>query len=346
MHAATVTHAPWGKDASSTPVELYTMTLGKAEVAVTTYGARIVSVRVPNKNGGVANVIVGRDSVQGYMDPAASARGATIGRYANRIAGGKFTLDGNQYQIPINRGGNALHGGTIGFDRKVWQAREVKDGVEMTLVSPDGDMGFPGKLTVHVRFTLTQRQGSPVLNIEYAAESDKATVINFTNHAYFNLADDSNESVMDDLAIINANSYTPVDASGIPLGSVDPVAGTPLDFRTRRAIGDGIPERGYDHNFVLRSPGLKSPAAEVQDLKSGRAIQVFTTEPGLQFFMPRVSPPVSDSHSSLTHPLSNAFCLETQHFPDAPNHPQFPSTVLRPGKPYRSTTIYVFGVQD
>jgi aldose 1-epimerase len=345
MPAATVTHAPWGQDAAGTPVDLYTLASGKVEVTLTTYGARIVSVRVPNRSGEIGNVIVGRDTVQGYMEPSGSVRGATVGRYANRIARGRFTLDGKTYQIPANRGGHALHGGTVGFSQKVWKAREVKDGVEMTLISPDGDMGFPGSLTVHVSFTLAMRHGSPALSIQYAAESDKATVINFTNHAYFNLADDAGTSVMDDLAFINADSYTPVDDGGIPTGTVDPVAGTPLDFRTKRAIGDGAPERGYDHNFVLRSPGLNHPAAEVDDLKSGRTIQVFTTEPGMQFYMPRFPLPAAGAPSGPVHPSTNTFCLETQHYPDAPNHPQFPSTVLRPGKTYRSTTIYVFGVE-
>jgi aldose 1-epimerase len=345
MRAATVTHASWGQDTAGTPVDLYTITAGKVEVKVTNYGARIVSVRVPNRSGKLGNVIVGRDTVQDYGSPFTSLMGATIGRYANRIAKGQFSLDGNTYHIPTSRGGHALHGGTIGFNNKVWAARDVKEGVEMTLVSPDGDMGFPGTLTLHVTFTLVMRQGNPALSIVYAAESDKATVVNFTNHAFFNLADDVTTPVMEDLAVIHADSYTAVDDGGIPTGAIDPVAGTPLDFRAKHAIGEHIPEHGYDHNFVLRSPGLDHLAAEVEDLKSGRFIQVFTTEPGVQFFVPRMPPPVPNvQNGNKPRPLA-AFCLETQHFPDAPNHLQFPSTVLRPGKPFRSTTIYVFGVK-
>jgi aldose 1-epimerase len=342
--AATVTHAPWGQDAAGTPVDLFTITSGNAEVKVTTYGARIVSVRVPNRNGKLGNVVLGRDSLQDYTG-FGSMMGATMGRYANRIAKGTFTLDGKTYKIPTGRDGNALHGGTVGFSQKVWKAREIRDGVEMTLVSPDGDMGFPGTLSVHVRFTLTMRHGNPALSLIYTADTDKATVINFTNHAFFNLGDDATTPVMDDLAIIEADSYTPADAQGIPSGAIDPVAGTPFDFRTRHAIGDRIPERGYDNNLVLRSPGLDHPVAEVDDPKSGRTIQVFITEPGMQFFVPRFTPLAAGALNAPRGPSMAAFCLETQHFPDSPNHSGFPSTVLRPGKPYRSTTVYVFGAE-
>ncbi|HTQ97013.1 MAG TPA: aldose epimerase family protein [Candidatus Acidoferrum sp.] len=339
-----VTKTSWGKDAKGTDVTLYTITSSRAEVKVTSYGARIVSVSVPDHDGKPGNVIVGRDTLEGYMDDRTSVMGATIGRYANRIAGGAFELDGITYQIPKNNNGNALHGGTVGFDRKTWTARELKNGVEMKLVSPDGDMGFPGTLTVRVTFTLTQQHGHPALDISYFAETDKPTVVNFTNHAYFNLANDPATSVFDDTAIIAADAYTPVDDKGIPTGKVEPVAGTPYDFRTMHRIGSLAPPRGYDINFVLRPKKSGEAAAEVDDPASGRTLQVFTTEPGLQFFVPRFSAPPPNA-TGAHRPALAAFCLETQHFPDSPNQPSFPSTELRPGKPFRSTTTYVFGVK-
>ncbi len=345
MATPTVTRAPWGKDASGTPVELFTITAKNIEVKVATYGARIVSIRVPDRNGQMTNVIVGPDALTGFLTDRTSIMGATVGRYANRIAGGEFTLNGVTYQVPKNNNGNALHGGTIGFDRKVWEGKEIPEGVQMTLVSPDGDMGFPGTLTVHVSFTLAERHGHPALGISYSAETDKPTVLNLTNHAYFNLADNAETSVMGDAAKIGADSYTPVNQTGIPTGAVEPVAGTPYDFRTMRNIGDQAPPRGYDNNFVLRSGGIDQIAAEVHDPVSGRTLQVFTTEPGLQLFVPRfpAPPPAADG---VKRPTLAAFCLETQHFPDSPNHPAFPSTVLMPDKPFHSTTIYVFGLDS
>jgi aldose 1-epimerase len=340
----TVTRSPWGRDASGTPVELFTITAKNIEVKVATYGARIVSIRVLDRNGQMTNVIVAPDSLMGFLTDRTSVMGATVGRYANRIAGGKFTLNGVTYQVPKNNNGNALHGGTIGFDRKVWEANEIPDGVHMSLVSPDGDMGFPGTLTVHVNFTLAEHQGHAALVISYSAETDKPTVLNLTNHTYFNLADNSETSVMGDTAQIDADSYTPVDQTGIPTGAVEPVEGTVYDFRTMHAIGDQAPPRGYDNNFVLRSHGIEDMAAEVDDPGSGRTVQVFTTEPGLQFFVPRFpAPPAADG---VKHPSLAAFCLETQHFPDSPNHAAFPSTVLMPGKAFHSTTIYVFGLDS
>jgi aldose 1-epimerase len=304
--------------------------------------------------------------------------GATIGRYANRIDKSQFTLDGKTYQIPSGMGGIALHGGTSGFHTKTWNAKEIPDGVEMSLLSPDGDMGFPGTLNLSVRFTLTLVHGDPALKIEYAATTDKPTVVNFTNHAYFNLGDDPNTPVLTDVARIDADSYTPFDNRQIPTGAIEPVAGTPFDFRTAHPIGDKIPQRGYDHSFVLRAPSLKSPVVEVDDPSNGRTIQVYTTEPGIQFYVPYSAPPPGAPAQAAApagappagapaagappaggppaggpagaprfprRAAQAAFCLETQHYPDSPNHPNFPSTELRPGKPFQSTTIYVFGVK-
>jgi aldose 1-epimerase len=338
----TVTRTPWGKDANGTPVDLFTITAPNIEVKLATYGARIVSIRVPDRTGQMTNVLVGPDALAGFLENRTSVMGATIGRYANRIAGGEFTLNGANYDVPKNNNGNALHGGTVGFDRKVWGAKTIPNGVEMSLVSHDGDMGFPGNLTVHVSFTLTERHGNSALVLSYFAETDKPTVLNLTNHAFFNLSDDVTTSVFGDAALINADKYTPVNPTGIPTGALEPVQRTPYDFRTLHGIGDNAPERGYDNNFVLRSTSVDDLAAEVDDPVSGRTVQVFTTEPGLQFFIPRFTPPPATDGARRV-PLA-AFCLETQHFPDSPNHPAFPSTVLLPEKPYQSTTVYVFGV--
>jgi aldose 1-epimerase len=339
----TVTRTPWGKDANGTPVDLFTITSTNIEVKVATYGARIVSIRVPDRSGHLANVLVGPDSLAGFLENRSSVMGATIGRYANRIAAGKFLLNGVTYQVPINNNGNALHGGTIGFDRKVWDAKIVSDGVEMTLVSPDGDMGFPGNLTVHVSFTVTERSGNPALRIDYSADTNKPTVLNLTNHAYFNLSGDPANSVLADAAYINAQKYTPVDQSLIPTGALEPVEGTPYDFRVLHPIGDKVPEHGYDNNLVLRSNSLDDLAAQVFDPLSGRTLQVFTTEPGVQLYVPLFPQPPPGANAP-RRPSISTFCLETQHFPDSPNHPAFPSTVVQPGKPFRSTTVYAFGV--
>ncbi len=344
VEAATVTHAPWGQDAAGAPVEVYTIASAKAEVKICTYGARIVSIRVPNGHGVMGDVVLGQDDVQGYMRGSGAFMGATIGRYANRIDRGEFTLDGKTYHIPTGPNGIALHGGTAGFNTKTFSAKEIPDGVEMTLVSPDGDMGFPGTLTLHVRFTLVAFHGDPALKIEYMASTDKPTVVNFTNHTYFNLGDDSTTPVFGDLAKINADSYTPFDHRMIPTGEIAPVAGTPYDFRNPHAISDQMPERGYDNNFVLRSTGLKTLAAEVDDPASGRTIRVYTTEPGLQFYVPRFPSPPAGAPTAFRRFATQSFSLETQHFPDSPNHPNFPSTVLQPGKKFDSTTMFVFGV--
>jgi aldose 1-epimerase len=339
----TVTRTPWGKDANGTPVDLFTISAPNMEVKLATYGARIVSIRVPDRTQQMTNVLVGPDSLAGFLENRTSVMGATIGRYANRIAAGEFTLNGANYTVPKNNNGNALHGGTIGFDRKVWDAKIIRNGVEMSLVSPDGDMGFPGNLTVHVSFTLSERHGNPALVLSYFAETDKPTVLNLTNHAFFNLSGDPTASVLGDAALINADKYTPVNQSGIPTGAVEPVQGTPYDFRSLHPIGENAPERGYDNNFILRSTSVDDLAAEVDDPASGRTLQVFTTEPGLQFFVPRFPPPPPAADGPRRLPLA-AFCLETQHFPDSPNHPAFPSTVVLPGKPFQSTTVYVFAV--
>lgn len=341
LHAVTVSSQPWGKDQAGNSVDLYTLKDQHAEVQLTTYGARIVSISVPDKSGQMSSVVLGAPSLDGYLQGRVPFEGATIGRFANRLAGGEFHLNGKTYEIPKNNAGNALHGGTMGFDRKVWSAKPTTNGVIMTLVSPDGEMGFPGNLTVSVEFQLRRQHGAPALAIVYTAKTDQATVVNFTNHSYFNLANDHSAPVFDDIARIDADKYTPLDGKGIPIGTIELVEGTPLDFRKAHAIGASIPDRGYDHNFVLREHKPSVPVAEVRDLVSGREVQVFTDQPGLQFYVPKSPAPPPNVNAPIRRGTA-AFCLETQHFPDSPNQPSFPTTTLMPGTTFHSSTTYVF----
>jgi aldose 1-epimerase len=344
LHAVTVTVQPWGADAAGNAVELYALKDLNAEVQLTTYGARIVSIRVPDRSGQMSNVVLGFGTLNGYLEGRNPFMGATIGRFANRIAGGEFHLDGKTYEIPKNNGGNTLHGGTIGFDKKVWSAKSIADGVIMTLVSVDGDMGFPGNLTVSVTFSLRRQHGAPALFIGYTATTDRATVVNLTNHAYFNLANDPSTPVFDDIARIDADRYTPVDAKGIPTGTTEPVEGTAFDFREAHPIAKSIPDRGYDQNLILREHKASVAVAEVSDPVSGRDVQVFTDQPGLQFYVPKFPAPPPSANSSVRRGTA-AFCLETQHFPDSPNQLNFPPTTVQPGTPFHSSTIYVFTVK-
>ena len=341
--------AIWGRTADGVAVPVYTLTNGQIEVEVTAYGAHLVSVKAPDRAGKMADVVLGFGSLQGYITIPNAALGAVIGRYANRIALGKFTLDGKTYQIPVNDGRNALHGGPIGFDQYVWQAQEVPGGVEFTHVSPDGDMGFPGTLTAKVKYTVK----GDTLRIDYSATTDKATVVNLTNHAYFNLHGDDKGNILDEVAEINADRYTPVDAALIPTGEVAPVTGTPLDFRKPEAIGARIdadnPQlkfaRGYDFNYVVNGkPGTLRPAASVTDPESGRKLTVETTEPGVQFYSGNNLDGTLTGRHGIKYEKFSGFCLETGHFPDSPNHKDFPSTVLRPGETMHSTTTFTFGV--
>ncbi len=344
LHAVTVTAEPWGKDQTGNAVDLYTLKDTNFEVQLTTYGARIVSIRVPDKTGQMSSVVLGSPTLDSYLQGRIPFVGATIGRFANRIAGGEFKLDGKTYETPKNNGSNTLHGGTLGFDRKVWLAKPSKDGVVMTLVSPDGDMGFPGNLSVSVAFELRREHGAPALTIVYTAKTDHETVINLTNHSYFNLSNDPSTPVFDDIARIDADKYTPLDAKQIPTGTIEPVEGTPLDFREAHPIGKSIPVRGYDHSFVLREHKASVAVAEVSDPVSGRDVQVFTDQPGLQFYVPKSPAPPPNSNMPARRGTA-AFCLETQHFPDSPNQPSFPTTTLMPGSTFHSTTTYVFSVK-
>ena len=350
--ATAVTKAAFGKLPDGTAIDVYTLKNAELTVRITNYGARIVSLVAKDRDGKLGDVALGYNSVEGYVAEEASKTfvGAIVGRYGNRIRGGKFSIDGHQYQIPLNNNGNALHGGPHGFDDQVWTAKELPDGVEMTLVSKDGNMGFPGTLTLHVLYTLA---GS-ALHIRYAATTDKTTVVNVTNHAYFNLAGDGSGTILDEVMQINADEYTPVDAGLIPVGGAQPVEGTPFDFRKPTAIGARINEAneqlkfggGYDHNWILRGKnGEMKVAAKVYDPKTGRVLTVETTEPGVQFYSGNSIPGLYKGKTGVVYGKYAGFCLEAQHYPDSPNQPAFPSTLLKPGETMRSETVYAFSVQ-
>jgi len=341
--------AIWGKTADGVAVPIYTLTSGKIEVRVTAYGAHLVSIKTPDRTGKVEDIILGFGSLEGYLHQPNSYLGAVVGRYGNRIALGRFTLDGKTYQIPVNNGPNALHGGPKGFDQYVWKSEEVPDGVEFTHVSPDGDMGFPGTLTAKVRYTLKD----DTLRIDYFATTDKTTVLNLTNHSYFNLHGDGKGNILDQRIEINADRYTPIDSGLIPTGELASVAGTPMDFRRPETIGARINDNneqlkragGYDFNFVLNGkPGTLHLAAIATDPVSGRKLTVETTEPGVQFYSGNFLDGSLTGWNGVKYGKHAAFCLETQHFPDSPNHPDFPSTVLKPGQTMHSTTTFTFGV--
>jgi aldose 1-epimerase len=340
----------WGRTIEGYPAELYTLANADLTLRITNYGARVVGVEAPDRWGQTANVVLGYKALASYEADTTNYLGATVGRYGNRIAKGAFQVDGNAYQIPLNDEGNALHGGPQGFDRKVWSVRAIDPcNLELRLVSSDGDMGFPGQLTVHVRYTLRGKS----LRIEYAAITTKPTVLNLTNHAYFNLSGDSSSTVLDQEVMIDADQFTPTDKASIPIGELRSVAGTPFDFRQLTSIGARIRANdeqlefagGYDQNYVLNgTTGEMRQAAFARDAKSGRVLTVLTTEPGVQFYSGnslKGAPGMAD----MPYQKHAGFCLETQHFPDSPNHPQFPSTVLEPGRQFRSATVLLFDVE-
>ena len=345
-----VTVSPWGSS-DGKAVELYTLTDADLTVKITNYGAHIVSIEAPGRDGKRADVLLGYKDLAGFQADAKTYMGSVVGRYGNRIAKGRFTLDGNTYTIPANDHGNALHGGTVGFDRKVWSGQKTAGGVELTLVSPDGDMGFPGELTAHVRYTLAGHS----LHIQYSATTTKPTVLNLTNHSYFNLGGEGSGDVLSEVVTLNADRYTPVDATLIPTGELAPEAGTPLDFRQptpiRARLNDPNEQLtiagGYDHNFVLNANGAGLHlAAKVVDPASGRTLTVTTTEPGVQFYSGNFLDGSNVGASGQPYQKHAGFCLETQHFPDSPNQKDFPSTVLRPGQTMHSETVFTFGVQQ
>jgi aldose 1-epimerase len=336
----------FGRTPEGTPVDLYSVADGKIEVRIITYGGIVVSLRTPDRKGKLDDIVLGVDSVEKYVAQTAHF-GGIIGRYANRIAHGTFQLDGHTYHIPKNDGDNALHGGIRGFDKVVWAAKQIPDGIELTYVSKDGEQGFPGTLTTTVRYTLS----GGALRIEYSATTDKDTVLNLTNHSYFNLKGQGNGDVLGHVMKIDASRMTPVDATLIPTGELKSVEGTPFDFRTPHVIGERIDAddsqlrlgHGYDHNFVLdHAPSQLAEAAEVYEPTTGRILRVLTTEPGVQLYTGNFLDGSITGKEGHVYNRRFAFCLETQHFPDSPNHPSFPTTELKPGQEFHSVTVLQF----
>lgn len=344
---------PYGTTMAGRQVDEFTLTNGNGvEVKVITYGGIMTSIKVPDRNGNLANVALGFSNLEQY-ETQNPYFGCITGRYANRIANATFELNGETYTLAANNGPNSLHGGNVGFDKVVWNAAEVEseDGValELTYLSPDGEEGYPGNLSVTVVYTLTEANE---LRMDYTATTDKSTVVNLTNHSYFNLAGEGTGAIYDHVLTIHADGYTPVDDTLIPTGEIAPVEGTPFDFRTAKAIGPGqrstheqiVLGRGYDHNFVLNREDDTSMvlAAEVYEPESGRILEVWTTEPGIQFYAGNFLDGTLIGTSGHLYRQSDGFALETQHYPDSPNQPDFPTTVLNPDETYQTTTIYKF----
>ena len=350
-----MTIAPFGQMPDGQRVELYTLTNSRGmQVRAITYGAIIQAIRVPDTSGRVADVALGFDSLQGYLTDSPYF-GAIVGRYANRIARGRFTLGGRTYRLATNNGPNHLHGGLKGYDKVVWRGESFQRGdtvgVKFEHTSPDGDEGYPGTVQVAVTYTLTP--GNELI-VEYGASADRPTPLNLSQHSYFNLAGEGSGDILKHELTIDADRYTPVNSTLIPTGALARVANTPFDFRRATAIGARIGKndpqitygKGYDHNFVLNrtGPGLQH-AVHVLHPKTGRTLDISTTEPGLQFYSGNFLDGTIKGKAGHVYTHRSALVLETQHFPDSPNHPAFPSTILRPGKDYRSRTVFAFGVR-
>ena len=348
----TVTSQSFGKMPDGTPVEIFTLSDGSYEARIASYGGIVVSLKAPDRNGKPADVVLGFDDLDGYAGNFNSTSvaffGAIIGRYANRIAHGSFTLDGKKYSLPLNNGENTLHGGPHGFNNVVWKAKAVENGVELSYLSKDGEAGYPGNVSAVVRYTLVKGD----LRIEYRATTDKDTVVNLTNHSYFNLAGQGD--ILSHQLTLHASRFTPVDAGLIPTGELKSVASTPFDFRKPTAIGARISAddkqlvlgRGYDHNWVLDNNGGKlTEAAELYDPGSGRVMKVLTDQPGIQFYSGNFLDGSVKGKGGKPEPLHAALCLETQHFPDSPNHADFPTTELKPGATYHTVTVYSFSAR-
>ncbi|HMG32686.1 MAG TPA: aldose epimerase family protein [Blastocatellia bacterium] len=345
---------PFGKTAHQEPVDVYTLINSNGvEARIITYGGIVISLKVPDRSGKLGDVVLGYDNLDGYLK-STPFFGAIIGRYGNRIGKGKFVLNGKTYELPRNDGENTLHGGDHGFDKVVWEATEIKDkngvGISLAYQSKDGEAGFPGNLSVTVVYTLTDKNE---LRIDYTATTDKETVVNLTHHSYFNLSGEG--SILNHQLMINADRFTPVDQNLIPTGELRGVKGTPMDFTKPTVIGQRIDDkyeqltlgRGYDHNWVLNSTGGKlGLAAVAYEPASGRVLEVYTVEPGMQFYSGNFLDGSITGKGNQVYKKRFGFCLETQHFPDSPNKPSFPSTVLKPGQKYRSTTIYKFSVRQ
>jgi aldose 1-epimerase len=348
----------FGKTADGRNVSRYIMSNSKGvEATLIDYGASLVSLKVPDRNGKSLDVVLGYDDIAGYEKDKAFF-GASIGRYGNRIAGGQFVLNGTTYRLRKNDGPNSLHGGSPGFNKRLWTAvdrsRAGAEVVEFSYSSPDGEEGYPGTLKVKITYTLPADKNE--LKIDYAATTDKDTVVNLTNHSYFNLSGDMSQEILKHELLLHASEFTPVDATLIPTGELKPVKGTPFDFEQPTVIGSRINQddeqlkfgKGYDHNWVLRGssdPGLRLAAVALEP-GSGRVLEVLTTEPGVQFYSGNFLDGSAYGKGGQAHNHRTGFCLETQHFPDSPNHKNFPSTVLRTGQTYRSSTIFRFSTRN
>jgi aldose 1-epimerase len=346
----------FGKTSDGHEVSLYTLkNRSGMEAKITNYGGIITSIKVKDRHGKFGDVVLGFENLDGYLSKTnKSYFGAIIGRYANRIAHGTFVLDGHQYHIPTNDGPNSLHGGLRGFDKRVWDAKDVSTAraseLELHYLSRDGEEGFPGNLSVTVRYSLGDEND---LHIDYYATTDKDTVLNLTNHSYFNLTGPGSGEILNHKLTLQADQFTPIDKTLIPTGAIQSVAGTPLDFRKPTAIGSRINQddpqlkfgKGYDHSFVLNHSGHElSLAAKVEEPQSGRVLEVLTTQPGIQFYSGNF---LDGSVHGIggAYKFRSALCLETQHFPDSPNHPNFPSVVLRPGEQFHQTTVFRFSTE-
>ena len=352
---AQVTKQPFGKTPDGQQIDLYTLRNAHGvEAKIMNYGAIVTSLKVPDRNGKFDDVVLGFSDFDSYLknDPYF---GAIVGRYGNRIAKGRFTLNGVEYKLATNNGENHLHGGIKGFDKVVWTAHQLttKAGpaVALTYLSKDGEEGYPGNLTANVVYTLTNNDE---LKIDYTVTTDKDTVHNLTHHSYFNLAGEGNGDILNHVVTINANRFVPTDAGSIPTGELKSVAGTPFDFLKPMAIGARINQddeqlkfgNGYDHTWVINGrPGVMRLAATAYDATSGRVMQVWTTEPGVQFYTGNFLDGTKTGKSGKAYERRNGFCFETQHYPDSPNHPSFPTTTLKKGQTYKSTTIYRFSTK-
>ncbi len=355
MAKTEVTQRSGGKLPDGSAVEIYKLKSDKIEVQVMNYGGYVLSIKAPDRTGKVADVVLGFDEPAQYYE-ANHAKGnpffgPIVGRYANRIAHAKFTLDGKEYHTPKNDGDNTLHSGPDGFHSQLWTGKIIADGVELKYLSKDGESGFPGNLSVTVKYTVSGNE----LKIDYTASTDKPTVLNLTNHSYFNLAGQGNGTILNDELKLNASRFTPVDASLIPTGELKSVVETPFDFLKPHKVGERINaddeqlklgHNGYDHNFVIDGDkkGLKA-TAEVYDPTSGRVLHVSTTEPGVQFYTANFLDGSLKGKGGIAYPRNAALCLETQHFPDSPNQPKFPTTTLNPGSEFHSTTVYQFSTR-
>lgn len=345
----------WGSIGFGEQIHLYTLRNSKGiEASITNYGGRLVTLKVPDRDGKFEDIVLGCDDLDGYMQNNPYF-GALVGRYANRIANGEFTLGGKLYKLARNNGKNALHGGLKGFDKVAWNARAVStnDGsaLELSYLSKDGEEGYPGDLDVTARYSLSDGNA---LKIDFDATTDRDTVLNLTNHSYFDLAGQSAGNILDHRIIINADKFTPVNKNLIPIGELRDVKGTPFDFHKSTAIGARIDDEdeqlqygeGYDHNFVLNGAGNElSLAARVVDPESGRVMEVLTTEPGVQFYTGNHLGPGIKGKGGREYRARFGFCLETQHFPNSPNQPNFPATELKPGQRFHSTTVFRFSVE-